>query len=86
VLAARADGWLTLADLRSAAPSVSQRQARATSNQPIVMLDQSIVHPPMNSDSTFGVAVSNPTTSSMPASSGSAMLNPFEAIDPRGRT
>lgn len=29
---------------------------------------------------TAGVAVSKPTTSSMPASFGSAMLNPFEVI------
>ena len=29
---------------------------------------------------SLGVAVSNPTTSSMPASFGSAIVNPFEAI------
>ena len=36
--------------------------------------------PLTNSAIACGVAVSKPTTSSMPASLGSAMLNPFDAI------
>ncbi len=58
---------------------VSKGKLRATKAR-VDSRDPYAGYPRAKSLITFGAAVSKPTTSSMPASSGSAMVKPFDTI------